>query len=73
MSRTPFPKAAKLAWAKQLTRSPCLVIYVKFLFLYINKRLTVKPAQLVLNFDHTNTPAVNPLTSLIKKIHISSR
>ncbi len=30
MSCTPLPKAAKPVWAKQLTRLPCLVVYVKF-------------------------------------------
>ncbi len=32
MSCTPLPKAAKPVWAKQLTRLPCLVVYVKFQF-----------------------------------------
>ncbi len=32
MSCTPSPKAAKPVWAKQLTRLPCLVVYVKFQF-----------------------------------------
>ncbi len=30
MSCTPLPKAAKPVWAKQLTRLPRLVVYVKF-------------------------------------------
>ncbi len=34
MSCTPLPKAAKPVWAKQLTRLPCLVVYVKFQFVY---------------------------------------
>ncbi len=37
MSCTPLPKAAKPVWAKQLTRLPCLVVYVKFQFVYITK------------------------------------
>ncbi len=42
MGCTPLPKAAKPAWAKQLTRLPCLVVYVKFQFMYTTKatRLT---------------------------------
>ncbi len=28
ISYTPLPKAAKPAWAKQLTRQPCLAIYI---------------------------------------------
>ncbi len=35
MSCTPLPKAAKPVWAKQLTRLPCLVVYVKSQFVYI--------------------------------------
>ncbi len=35
MSCTPLPKAAKPVWAKQLTRLPCLVLYVKLQFVYI--------------------------------------
>ncbi len=34
MSYTPLPKAAKPVWAKQLSRLPCLVVYVKFQFVY---------------------------------------
>ncbi len=34
MSSPPLPKAAKAVWAKQLTRLPCLVVYVKFQFVY---------------------------------------
>ncbi len=34
MSCTPLPKAAKPVWAKQLTRLPCLVVYVKFQFVF---------------------------------------
>ncbi len=34
MSCTPLPKAAKPVWAKQLTRLPCLVVNVKFQFVY---------------------------------------
>ncbi len=34
MSCTPLPKAAKPVWAKQLTRLPCLVVYVKFQLVY---------------------------------------
>ncbi len=30
----PLPKAAKPVWAKQLTRLPGLVVYVKFQFVY---------------------------------------
>ncbi len=37
MSCTPLPKAAKPVWAKQLTRLPCLVVYVKFQFAYTTK------------------------------------
>ncbi len=37
MGCTPLPKAAKLVWAKQLTRQPCFVVYVKFQFLYTTK------------------------------------
>ncbi len=37
MSCTPLPKAAKPVWAKQLTRLPCLVVYVKFQFVYTTK------------------------------------
>ncbi len=37
MSCTPLPKAVKLVWAKQLTRLPCLVVYVKFQFVYTTK------------------------------------
>ncbi len=35
MSCTPLLKAAKPVWANQLTRLPCLVVYVKFRFVYI--------------------------------------
>ncbi len=34
MSCTTLPKAAKPVWAKQLTRLPCLVVYVKFQLSY---------------------------------------
>ncbi len=34
---TPLPKAAKPAWAKQLTRLLCLVVYVKSLLVYTTK------------------------------------
>ncbi len=34
MSCTPLPKAAKPVWAKQLTRLPCVVVCVKFQFMY---------------------------------------
>ncbi len=34
MCCTPLPKAAKPVWAKQLTRLPCLVVYIKFQFVY---------------------------------------
>ncbi len=34
MRCTPLPKAAKPVWATQLTRLPCLVVYVKFQFVY---------------------------------------
>ncbi len=34
MSCTPLPKATKPVWAKQLTRLPCPVVYVKFQFAY---------------------------------------
>ncbi len=44
-SCTPLPKAAKPVWAKQLTRLPCLVLYVKFQFVYTTRSLT-KPIQL---------------------------
>ncbi len=37
MSCTPSPKAAKPVWAKQLTRLPCFVVYVKFQFVYTTK------------------------------------
>ncbi len=37
MSCTPLPKAVKPAWAKQLTRRPCLEVYVKFGFVYVTK------------------------------------
>ncbi len=37
MSCTPLPKAAKPVWAKQLTRLPCLVVCVKFQFVYTTK------------------------------------
>ncbi len=39
MSCTPLPKAAKPVWAKQLTRLPCLVVYVKFQFVSKNTYL----------------------------------
>ncbi len=39
MSCTPLPKAAKPVWAKQLTRLPCLVVYVKFQFVNKNTYL----------------------------------
>ncbi len=39
MSCTPLPKAAKLVWAKQLTRLPCLVVYVKFQLITVAKLL----------------------------------
>ncbi len=31
------PNTAKPVWAKQLTRLPCLVVYVKFQFVYTTK------------------------------------
>ncbi len=34
MSCTPLPKAAKPAWANQMTRLPCSVVFVKFQFVY---------------------------------------
>ncbi len=37
MSCTPLLKAAKPVWAKQLTRLPCLVVYVKFQFVYTTR------------------------------------
>ncbi len=37
VATTPLPKAAKPVWAKQPTRLPCLVVYVKFKFVYITK------------------------------------
>ncbi len=37
MSCTPLPKAAKPVRATQLTRLPCLVVYVKFQFVYTTK------------------------------------
>ncbi len=37
MSCTPLPKAAKPVWGKQLTRLPCLVVYVKSQFVYTSK------------------------------------
>ncbi len=40
MSCAPLPKAVKLVWAKQLTRLPCLVVYVKFQLVYTTKRLS---------------------------------
>ncbi len=33
----PLPKAAKPVYAKQPTRLPCLVVYVKFQFVYTTK------------------------------------
>ncbi len=36
MSRTPLPKQTKPVWDKQPTRLPCLVVYVKFEFVYTN-------------------------------------
>ncbi len=36
MSCTPLQKAAKPVWPKQLTRLPCLVVYVNFQFVYTN-------------------------------------
>ncbi len=38
MSCTHFTKAAKPVWAKQLTRLPCLVVYVKFQFVCNTKK-----------------------------------
>ncbi len=46
MGCTPLPKAAKSVWAKQLTRLPCLVVYVKFQFVYTTK--SVMDSQLLL-------------------------
>ncbi len=37
MSCTPLPKAEKPVWAKQLTRLSCLVVYIKFQFVYATK------------------------------------
>ncbi len=37
MSYLPLREAAKPVWAKQLTRLPCLVIDVKFQFVYTTK------------------------------------
>ncbi len=37
MSCTLLPKATKPVWAKQLTRLPCPVVYVKFQFVYTTK------------------------------------
>ncbi len=34
MSCTALPKATEPVWANQLTRLPCLVVYVKFQFVY---------------------------------------
>ncbi len=40
MSCTILPKAAEPVWtAKQLTRLPCLVVYVKFKFVYTTKNV----------------------------------
>ncbi len=39
MSCTPLPKAAKPVWATQLTRLPCLEVYVKFQFVYTTNRI----------------------------------
>ncbi len=33
-SCTPLPKAAKLVWANQMTRLPCIVVNVKFQLVY---------------------------------------
>ncbi len=37
MSCIPSPKTAKLFWAKQLTRLPCLMVCVKFQFVDLIK------------------------------------
>ncbi len=37
MSCIPSPKTAKLFWAKQLPRLPCLMVYVKFQFVDLIK------------------------------------
>ncbi len=42
MSCTPLPKAAKAVWAKELTRLPCLVVYVKFQFMECDAKLRLK-------------------------------
>ncbi len=47
MSCTPLPKAAKPVWAKQLTRLPCLVVYVKFQFVYTIKVIKIGAATLM--------------------------
>ncbi len=54
MSCTSLPKAAKLVWANQLTRLPCLVVYVKFPFAYITTSKT--GSQLLLASTSSNVP-----------------
>ncbi len=44
MSCTPLSKAAKPAWAKQLARLPCLVIYIKFQFPVLVLTYMVSPS-----------------------------
>ncbi len=61
MSCTPLPKAAKPVWAKQLTRLPCLVVYVKFQFGYTTKRPFMLKQNTVLGslWYVLNVPLVN--------------
>ncbi len=56
MSCTPLPKAAKQVWAKQLTRLPCLVVCVKFQFVYT--KISKMGSQLFAGFHQLSRPTV---------------
>ncbi len=44
---TPLPKAAKPAWAYQLTRLPSLMVYVKVQFVYTTSNSLAPPQSLI--------------------------
>ncbi len=62
MSCTPIPKAAKLVWAKQLTRLPCLGVYGEFQFVY---KPLVTPFHLVFNTGEVSGVRVDESKMLI--------
>ncbi len=62
MSCTPLPKAAKLVWAKQLPRLPCLAVCVKLQFVHACKSQFYKLLHLVQLFRDKIREGVNETT-----------